>query len=61
MMRYRIVSTDEPFGRKTLYVGNYLHYIENADGTPLPEDENAALMKKRNGHVTRPENMLSLG
>ncbi|KAI4953491.1 hypothetical protein J4E91_002338 [Alternaria rosae] len=60
MTRHRIVSTHEPSGRKTLYVGNYLHHIENADGTPLPEEENAFLMKKLISHVTRPENVLRL-
>ena len=60
MARHRLVSTHEASGRKTLYVGNYLHHIETADGTPLPEEENAALMKKLIGHVTRPENVLRL-
>ncbi|OWY58523.1 taurine catabolism dioxygenase [Alternaria alternata] len=60
MARHKIVSTHEPSGRKTLYVGNYLHHIEKPDGTPLPEEENAALMEKLIGHVTRPENVLRL-
>jgi alpha-ketoglutarate-dependent 2,4-dichlorophenoxyacetate dioxygenase len=38
MARHKIVSTHEPPGRKTLYVGNYMHHIENSDGTPLPEE-----------------------
>ncbi|KAH6878538.1 hypothetical protein BKA58DRAFT_452636 [Alternaria rosae] len=60
MAPYWIVSTHKPSGRKTLYVGNYLHHIENADGTPLPEEENAFLIKKLISHVTRPENVLRL-
>jgi hypothetical protein len=43
-----------------LHVGDYLHHIENSDGTPLPEEENAVLMKKLIGHVTRSENVLKL-
>jgi alpha-ketoglutarate-dependent 2,4-dichlorophenoxyacetate dioxygenase len=60
MARHRIVSTHEASGRKTLYVGNYLHHIENADGTPLPEEENAALLKKLFVHVTQPKYVLRL-
>jgi alpha-ketoglutarate-dependent 2,4-dichlorophenoxyacetate dioxygenase len=60
MAGHKIVSTHEPSGRKTLYAGNYLHHIENLDGTPLPEKENSARMKKLIAHVTRPENVLRL-
>ncbi|EUC43575.1 hypothetical protein COCMIDRAFT_38512 [Bipolaris oryzae ATCC 44560] len=59
-MRFRIVSTHEPSGRKTLYVGNYLHHLETRDGTPLPEEENERLMKKLIGQVTHPKNVLSV-
>lgn len=58
--RFEIVSTHEPSERKTLYVGNYLHHLETRDGTPLPEEENARLMKKLIGHVTRAKNVLSV-
>lgn len=58
--RFRLVSTHEPSGRNTLYVGNYLHHLETRDGKPLPEEENRILMKKLIEHVTRPENVLSV-
>ncbi|CAN9170164.1 unnamed protein product [Alternaria alternata] len=60
LARHKIVSTHEPSGCKTLHVRNYLHHIEKSDGTPLPEEENAALMEKLIGHVARPENVLRL-
>jgi alpha-ketoglutarate-dependent 2,4-dichlorophenoxyacetate dioxygenase len=58
MARHKIVSTHE--SRKTLYIGNYLHHIENSDGTPLPQEENAALIQKLISHVMRAENALRL-
>ncbi|KAG9187949.1 alpha-ketoglutarate-dependent 2,4-dichlorophenoxyacetate dioxygenase [Alternaria panax] len=60
MVRHQIVSTHAPSGRNTFCVGNYLHHIENADGTPLLEEENAALIEKLIRHVTRPKNVLRL-
>ncbi|KAF2115082.1 hypothetical protein BDV96DRAFT_646931 [Lophiotrema nucula] len=60
MTRHKLLQTHEPSGRKNLYIAAHCHHFETADGTPLPEAENAALLKRLMDHVTQPKYVLSV-
>lgn len=53
MHRHKLVQLHEPSGRTNLYIAAHLHHLEYPDGTPLPAEESAALLKRLMDHATQ--------